>query len=324
MAARDDRAYSAPPTPAALVHLRPQNRLGWAFTALAAAETLAGLSLSLAPQIALWLAGQFILAFALVQWFVLLHECGHGTLFATRRWNTVVGHVSGFFSFIPYDIWLRIHARHHRWTGWQDVDPTTESLAPRPFSRVERTVVNACWRAWIPLFAALYRLANFWNVPRLLRLFPDRGVRRALLIDLAVYTTLFVSILAVLGPSVAFGLCGLAVLLAFIAQEVLIVSQHTHVPMTLSHGAAVSPYPAMAQEEFTRSLRLPRWLSRLVLHFDAHELHHMYPFVPGYWLDRVPYVPMNEVAWWRWIPAARAVPGEVFFFQNRDGSGFDV
>jgi hypothetical protein len=33
---------------------------------------------------------------------------------------------------------------------------------------------------------------------------------------------------------------------------------------------------------------------------------------------------MNEVAWWRWIPAARAVPGEVFFFQNRDGSGFDI
>jgi omega-6 fatty acid desaturase (delta-12 desaturase) len=324
MAARHDAPHSSPPAPAVLVHLRPQDRFGWAFTVLVLTETLAGLSLSLAPYITTWFTGQVVLAFALVQWFVLLHECGHGTLFATRRWNTVVGHVAGFFSLIPYGVWLRIHARHHRWTGWQDVDPTTESLAPRPLSRVERTIVNACWRAWIPLFATLYRLGNFWNVPRLTRLFPDRAVRRALFVDIAVYAALVISILVILGPTLAVRLSGLAGLLSFIAQEVLIVSQHTHVPMTLSHGASVAPYPAMEQEEFTRSLRLPRWLSRLVLHFDAHELHHMYPFVPGYWLDRVPYVPMNEVAWSQWIPAARAVPGEVFFFQNRDGSGFDV
>ena len=37
---------------------------------------------------------------------------------------------------------------------------------------IERAVVNVCWRLWIPLFAAAYRLNNFWNVSRLLRLFP--------------------------------------------------------------------------------------------------------------------------------------------------------
>ena len=65
-------------------------------------------------------------------------------------------------------------------------------------------------------------------------------------------------------------------------------------------------------------------MSVWLLHFDAHELHHMYPFVPGYRLMEIRYTPDNEVSWWRWIPAARAVPGEIFFFQNRDGSGFDV
>jgi omega-6 fatty acid desaturase (delta-12 desaturase) len=313
-----------PPSPAVLVHLRPQDRLGWAFTGLVTAETAAGIALSTSPVVGLWLSGQGVLAFALVQWFVLLHECGHGTLFATRRWNTFVGHVAGLFALIPFGVWQRIHGRHHRWTGWQDVDPTTEALAPRPLTRLERAIVNTCWRAWIPLFAALYRAGNFWNVPRLVRLFPDRATRRALLLELAVFAAVVAAIVFAIGPDVALGLGGLATLLAFIAQEVLIVSQHTHVPMSLSHGEPVAPYRAIEQEVFTRSLRLPRWLSRLVLHFDAHELHHMYPFVPGYWLDRVPYVPMNEVVWWRWIPAARAVPGEVFFFQNRDGSGFDV
>jgi fatty acid desaturase len=60
------------------------------------------------------------------------------------------------------------------------------------------------------------------------------------------------------------------------------------------------------------------------LHFDAHELHHMYPFVPGYRLNEVPYAAANEVSWRHWVPAARAIPGEVFLFQNRNESGFDV
>ena len=58
-------------------------------------------------------------------------------------------------------------------------------------------------------------------------------------------------------------------------------------PQNVSHGAAVRPFPAIEQEPFTRSLRLPRVASALLLHFDAHELHHMYPFVPGYHLRRI-------------------------------------
>ena len=324
MAVLADHRHAAPPVPAALLHLRADDRTGWAFTALVLAETAAGLALSSTPLTTTWLAGQFLLAFALVQWFVLLHECGHGTLFASRRWNVAVGHLAGACSLIPFGIWQRIHARHHRWTGWQDLDPTTAALTPRALAPVERLIVNLCWRLWIPLFAVLYRGGNFWNLPRLARLFPDRDVRRALVLEIALHATLVAGLVVIAGPGLAVRLGALALLLAFVAEEVLIVSQHTHVPMTLSDGHAVRPYRPLDQEIFTRSLRLPRWLSRLVLHFDAHELHHMYPFVPGYHLDRVPYAPMNEVAWWRWIPAARAVPGEVFFFQNRDGSGFDI
>jgi len=323
MAASLDRT-APPPLPAALIHLRADDRIGWTFTGLVVAETAVGLWLSTAPAATVWLAGQFLLAFALVQWFVVLHECGHGTLFASHRWNTVVGHLAGTCALIPFGVWQRIHRRHHRWTGWQDIDPTTENLTPRPLAPPERFIVNTCWRLWIPLFAVLYRVANFWNVLRLLRLFPDRDVRRALVTEVALYVALFGGLVLLAGPALTLRLGGVAMLLALVAEEVLIVSQHTHVPMTLSEGLPVEPYHPIEQEIFTRSLRLPRWLSRLVLHFDAHELHHMYPFVPGYYLDRVPYGPMNEVAWWRWIPAARAIPGEVFFFQNRDGSGFDI
>jgi hypothetical protein len=35
-------------------------------------------------------------------------------------------------------------------------------------------------------------------------------------------------------------------------------------------------------------------------------------------------VPANEVGWSGWIARARAIPGEILLFQNRDESGFDV
>jgi acyl-lipid omega-6 desaturase (Delta-12 desaturase) len=288
------------------------------------ALTGTGIWLSTAVSWPVWLGGQLVLAAALVQWFVLLHECGHGTLFATRRLNVVVGQVAGFFALIPFDVWKRIHGRHHRWTGWQDVDPTTAALAPRPLTRLERIIVNVCWRCWVPLFSTLYRLNNFWNVPRLRRLFPDGHVFRKLVVSGATVLTLYAIVIAALGAGPALRLFGIALVAALIVEDVLIVSQHTHIPMGLSHGRDVTPHPAITQAPFTRSLRLPAWISRFVLHFDAHELHHMYPFVPGYRLDDVPYRPGNEVHWLRWIPAARAVRGDVLFFQNRDDTGFDL
>ena len=161
---------------------------------------------------------------------------------------------------------------------------------PRPLGRAERALVNTCWRLWIPLFSILYRVSNYWHLPRLLRMFPktvrparDRPGRRCC--SLALYA---VVIVAGSGRQPSLRACGLALLLSLAIEDLLLLSQHTHVPQNVSHGAAVKPFPAIEQEPFTRSLRLPPLASAFVLHFDAHELHHMYPFVPGYHLRRIP------------------------------------
>lgn len=313
-----------PPSPREVLHLRPTNSSGFAWFASAVILTSVGLYFATQRNWSLWFAGELILAGAFVQWFVLLHECGHRMLFRTRQLNTLAGHVAGFFALIPFEAWKRVHERHHKWTGWQDVDPTTAALVPRRLAAVERIVINTCWRFWVPLFATLYRLTNFWHVLRLRRMFPIPEVQRRVMLNLALLALSYLLIIVMVGPGALMRTIGAALFLGFVMGEVLLLSQHTHVPMKLSHGEAVDPITPIAQQPFTRSLRLPGWVSLLLLHFDAHELHHMYPFVPGYLLMRIPYTPGNEVAWWRWIPAARAVPGEVFFFQNRDGSGFDV
>ena len=110
-----------------------------------------------------------------------------------------------------------------------------------------------------------------------------------------------------------------------LVQDPLLLSQHTHIPQNLSRGRKVSPYPAPAQEVFTRSLRVPAWFARWVLlNLDAHELHHMYPFVPGYHLRRIGYATRHEIHWWRWVREAKRLSGEVFLFKNRTQSGFEI
>lgn len=312
------------PSPAHLTHLRPSDGAGARVVVTAIGGTVLALVLSFAGGAGMWIAGQGLLALMLVQWFVILHECGHDTLFRTRRYHGLVGRVAAVFALIPYHSWVRVHGRHHKWTGWQDLDPTTESLVPRPLGRAERALVNVCWRFWIPLFSVLYRVTNYWHLPRLFRMFPRSEDRRAMVRDALVLVGVYGALFVWLGPAVMLRATALATVLSLALEDLLLLSQHTHVPTNVSHGDPVKPFAAIEQEPFTRSLRLPRVASAFVLHFDAHELHHMYPFVPGYCLREIPYSTEHEIGWWQWVTRAKRLRGDVLLFQNRLDTGWDL
>ena len=84
----------AAPTPADLTHLRPTDAAGLRVIALALGGTALALLLSFAPDWRMWIAGQILLGLLLVQWFVILHECGHETLFRTRKWHAIAGRLA--------------------------------------------------------------------------------------------------------------------------------------------------------------------------------------------------------------------------------------
>jgi fatty acid desaturase len=281
-----------------------------------------GGGLALQESLWAWAAGQVVIALALLQWFVILHEAGHNTLFRTRRLNRLAGHLASFFALIPFHNWQRIHARHHKYTGWQDLDATTALLVPRPIKSWERPVINFFWATGLPLFSILYRLQNYWSLPRIELYLARAEDMRAVRVNAWALGTAYLIALVAVGPLALISAAGVGLLLSLMAQDVILLSQHTHMPSNLSRGRPVRPFAPQEQEPFTRSLRLPEWLSVLLLRFDLHELHHMFVQVPGYDLARIPYRTQNEVSWWRWTREAKRLSGVDFLFGDRERTGF--
>jgi len=306
-------------------HLKPSNFLGALYFLSAIGLTSLALALSLQPDVAVWLAGQVLLSLVLLQWFCLLHEAGHKTLFRSGWLNRLAGHVAGFFALIPFGCWKPVHARHHYWTGWQDLDATTASLVPRKLIWLERAVINLCWSLWLPLFSVIYRVNNYWHLPRLFGYFPKPAQRRALVLDILGSVAIYGLLIWLVGPLQLLNLVGLGLFLTLVWQDPLILSQHTHIPMQLSHGAPVDPFPPREQEIFTRSVLFPLWFSRWILvNFDAHELHHVHTSIPGYYLHLLGRETQNGVPWWKWLWNAKRLPGDVLLFQNRQQSGSHI
>ena len=302
----------------------PSNIKGAQFTLLAAGSTGIGVALAASTSWIAWLIGQGLLGLGFLQWFILLHECGHGTLYSSRALNRIVGHLASFFALIPFTTWKYVHALHHRWTGWQDLDPTTEPLSRRERSGIERRLADVLWKYWIPVFAVVYRLNNYWRLPRIIRF--ARGRRVPLLpmaIDVVLLATAYAFVIRFWGFPALVGMVGGGFLLHLIVQDPLLLSQHTDMPSRLSGGRPVRPFRASEQERFTRSLAFGRRFSYwMLMGFDAHELHHRYPGVPGYHLRATGCETSNEVPWRTWIRAAKRLPGSVFLFGGGAGREF--
>jgi omega-6 fatty acid desaturase (delta-12 desaturase) len=63
------------------------------------------------------LALAVVAAGILVRVFILFHDCCHGSFFASRRANTILGYVAGILTFTPFEDWRRVHNRHHATAG---------------------------------------------------------------------------------------------------------------------------------------------------------------------------------------------------------------
>lgn len=253
----------------------------------------------------LWLLGQVLLALAGLRWFLILHEASHGTLLPGRVGNKVAARVAGVWSGIPSGAWRRVHAGHHRWTGWDDRDPTRAGLAASPPRGALGLLLALAWRTGFPLIALLYRRA-FW---REARVWEASGV-----------AVVWLGALVGLGPGWLLVHFGPGLLLGLVLQEQVILSQHTHLPQERAGAQRVRPFSAAAQGRFTRSLETPRWLSWLLLGAEAHSLHHRFPQVPGYRLRELADLGQrHQPRWLTWLWSARRHSAQSYLFSTHEG-----
>ena len=95
-------------------------------------RSVAELVITAVPLVTLWTAAwftfylghgwaSFLIAIPaagfLLRLFLIQHDCGHGTFFASRLANDWVGRLIGVLTLTPYDWWRRTHAIHHATTG---------------------------------------------------------------------------------------------------------------------------------------------------------------------------------------------------------------
>lgn len=53
----------------------------------------------------------------LVRVFIIQHDCGHGSFFASRTINDLTGRLMSVLTMAPYGLWRREHALHHATSG---------------------------------------------------------------------------------------------------------------------------------------------------------------------------------------------------------------
>jgi omega-6 fatty acid desaturase (delta-12 desaturase) len=120
-----DRGLSPPATPR-------WARILAGYTIPNHARSVAELAVTALPLVLLWTAAWFTFSLGyawaslliaipaagfLVRLFMIQHDCGHGTFFASRLANDWVGRTIGVLTLTPYDCWRRTHAIHHATTG---------------------------------------------------------------------------------------------------------------------------------------------------------------------------------------------------------------
>lgn len=262
----------------------------------------------------------FLLSLFLTQTFILLHECGHLNFFKSRTLNYIFGNISGFLTLIPLYTWIHMHNLHHKWTGWRDLDPTTEKTVQPGGSGLQRIIVNIAWMFFIPLFFLSYMLSNYWNLLKIKR-FSTRAVFKKSVATIVAYLLLYLLLFYFFSSFIiqyflpAFGL-------SLIWKELIIMTQHTHIEIPISNGEKVRPVSYSEQIQYTRSFYLWPILSQFfLLNFNLHETHHKYPGMPAYRLHRADVNKTKTPSYWSWFRKAKGMKGEDYIFRTSKHTG---
>jgi fatty acid desaturase len=219
---------------------------------------------------AVWALAPFV-GLCMYRITIAMHDCTHGTLFASGRLNPCIGLCLAGITGIDFRRFKTQHWKHHRTYGREGDPQGFHYLGVQRFGRA-----RFAWHMLKPLLGANLRYA----LPESL-LHPRNVLRSLRSGDALIAVACQVSMFAIVTGNGRHPWLGLLPLISA-ATFGLFFSQ---IRGLAEHG---SKTPG-AQGGFVRS-HSARWLERIFLydlHFNFHEAHHRWPQVPSRHLPQV-------------------------------------
>ncbi len=259
-----------------------------------------------------------MMSLLLVRVFVLMHDCGHGSLFRTPALNKAVGFAFGVISGIPQQVWSQHHHYHHanngNWTRYRGPLNIISTMEFAALTKRQQSRYQFCRNLWLAPFGGFFYL--IFN-PRLNWLRASIGlVRHIVAGKIASPTSSLESIansysepycssfqayrfmawnnLALLGlsavmawaigPSIFFTCYLLSLSLAGGVAIVLFTVQHNFERSYASGDKGWDSNAAVTHG--TSYLLLPDWANWFTANIAYHHIHHLCAGVPNYHLAR--------------------------------------
>jgi omega-6 fatty acid desaturase (delta-12 desaturase) len=235
--------------------------------------------------------------------FVLQHDCGHASLFGSKRLNDRMGTMLSWWTGVPFEPWRTEHQWHHTHQGKLDkrgVDRVNSPMTVREarndpkaadkrsrFISLPTVMVVGAWS----LLVKRKRLTGFFPFrPGFPNRVPNRAIQvRGMLLTLLPYATLQLCLLAALGLR-SWAIVLFACMVGGAGGALLFWMQHN-----FEHGfhAAGEEWDfvsvAVQGSSYFRLGPVLRWVTGSI---GLHHVHHLNPRIPNYRLE----------------PARRAVP----------------
>jgi acyl-lipid omega-6 desaturase (Delta-12 desaturase) len=239
----------------------------------------------------LTLALAFPASALLVRVFIVQHDCGHGSFFASPRANDILGRICGVITLAPYQNWRRQHAQHH--SNWNNLD-RRESGAD---------IYSAC------LTVAEYRALSRWE--RFVYRLPRHPVVAHFILPPLVFLLLYrvpfdtpkhwtAERRSVWGTNLAIAACVAAMGLtlgfgavALVQLPIVIVTTIVGVWLfSVQHRFETARWLRQKEWSFQAAamdgssyLKLPKILQWSTGNIGFHHIHHLTPRVPNYRLE---------------------------------------
>jgi len=224
----------------------------------------------------------------LLRVFIIMHDCGHGSFLPSRRWNDIVGFITGVLTLTPYVQWRREHAIHHATSGnleergWGDITTLTvrEYLSRSRWGRF-------CYRLYRnPV--VLFGLGPLWFAVK--QRLPNSGGKTGRKEALHVHATNLTLAGLLLVAAILGGLAETALVYLptfFISGAIGIWLFYVQHQFEEAYWRPQSQWDyATAAVMGSTYLKLPRLLQWFTGNIGLHHVHHLSPRIPNYRLQR--------------------------------------